>query len=129
MATLVSEDPKTRCEQALKECIDCPQQATSELGGNVFRSQEKVEEGEDGGEKGDIAGHIRQTARPGTLQAMSRDGVTDLLDGEVWQMELISVCIDHTQVLVLCSQCRIQSIHEVYLGRHVDLVAVLIHRI
>lgn len=86
-----------------------------------------MEKGEDGGEEGDIAGNVRQTARPGTLEAVGRDGVADLLDSEVWQMELIPVCVDHTQVLVLCSQCRIQSVNEIHLVRHVDLVAILIH--
>lgn len=60
---------------------------------------------------------------------MSWDGVTDLLDGKIWQMKLIPVCIDHTQVLGFCSQCRIQSINEVHLVRHVNLSAILVHRI
>lgn len=59
MATFVSEDPETRGEQALEECVDCPQETTSDLRRNVFRGQEQVEKGEDGSEEGDITDDIR----------------------------------------------------------------------
>lgn len=53
----------------------------------------KLEGIEVGGHQSKITGYITQGAEGGTLVAVSGNGIPNLLNGEVWDLKLISVGI------------------------------------
>lgn len=52
-----------------------------------------MEEVEREGERCYVAGHIAQATDGGAFEAMSGNGVPDLLYGEVWDLELIAISV------------------------------------
>ena len=115
MPTLVSKHPEASAEQALDKSIHCPQQTSQENGRNVFGNEETVEEHEDRGKDREIAGNVRQAPKPRTLEAMGWNGITNLFDGDVRDLEVVAQSIDHTKVFVLRRKSCIESVDKIHL--------------
>lgn len=108
MSTFVGQDPKTGAKASLYKGICRPQNSAKGGRGDIFRSQVRVEEVEREGEGSNIAGHIAQAPDGGAFKAMSGDGVPDLLDGEVWDLELIAIGVKQFPIYFLDSKTGIQ---------------------
>lgn len=94
MTTLVSQNPNTSAEQTLKESVKCPQSGASNEVGDGLGCDEVVENEEDGGQEGNIAGDVVKTSSGRSFEAVSWNSVAELLDGEVGQHKLVAISID-----------------------------------
>jgi hypothetical protein len=101
VTTLVSNDPQTGTEQALEDGVEGPETSSNGGGGNVLGSNKVVGEGESGSEADNVAGNVVETGGSRALEAVSRDSITDLLDGVVGDLELVAVSVDQRTVLAL----------------------------
>lgn len=103
VTTLVSQHPDTRPEHTLDNGVQPPEDYPKGRGGHIFGSHEVVEDIENGRQGGQIPSHIGQTPSGGTLKAVGRNGIPDLLDGVVGELELVAIGVDHlSAVLLLC---------------------------
>ena len=94
VAALVGQDPQARAEEALDEGIQCPESASCQLRRNGFGGDVVVEEVEGYGQRDQIASHVCEAPRSGPLVAVSGNGITDLFDGVVRELELVAVGVD-----------------------------------
>jgi hypothetical protein len=101
VTTLVCNNPKTGTEQALEDGVEGPETSSNGGGGNVLGSNKVVSKSESGSEADNVAGNVVETGGSGALEAVSRDSITDLLDGVVGDLELVAVGIDQRTVLAL----------------------------
>lgn len=99
VTALVSQDPQTSTKQTLNNSVQRPQDNPGRHGGHSFRGHIVVEEVEDAGQGGQIAGHIVQAYGNGAVEAVSRNGFSDLLYGEIGKLELVSVRVEHLAVV------------------------------
>lgn len=95
VTTLMRHHPDTGTEQTLKHSIYGPQhrshrQRRNGLGGHIV-----VEEVESDCYASNVARDIGQTGDSRTLEAVRRNGITELLDGIIWNLELVAVCVEH----------------------------------
>lgn len=101
MATLVSQDPKTGTCQPLHNCIQGPQHASDWRRGDILWSDKVVEDIEGGGEHRNITSDVAQALGCRPLITVSRNGVTNLVDREIWELELVPVCVEHLAATLL----------------------------
>ena len=101
VATLVSEDPETSTKETLDDCVDSPEPSAYWSGRDIFRGDEFVEEQEGDCETGDIPSNIAQTPQARSLEAVLRNCISNIIDGEVWKFELVSVGIKERAVTLL----------------------------
>ena len=98
MTTLVRQHPDPRGEQALDDGVQSPESSTDRGGRDVLRRDILMEKIEDSRQTGDVTGHVRQATSSRSLVAMSRNGVADVLDGEIGKLELVAIGIQHLAV-------------------------------
>lgn len=106
VTALVSQNPDAGAEKTLYDGVQGPEghagwHEGDRLGGDIV-----VEEIKDGGKDGQIPEDIVQTCGGGAVEAVSGNGIADLLDGVVWDLELVTVGIDHLADLLLRSHGR-----------------------
>lgn len=94
VTALVGKDPETGSDKTLNDGVAGPEKGAKAVGGNVFRSAELVEGGENGGQDGDVTEDIVETSGSRALKAVLGDGVSNVLDGVIGQLELVAVSID-----------------------------------
>lgn len=100
VTALVGKDPETGSEKTLQEGINTPKDDAGGLGSDVLGSDVVVEDVEGGSEVEAVAGDVAQRANVGALVAVLGDRVADVLDGEIWDLELIAVGVDEFAVLL-----------------------------
>lgn len=102
VTALVGQDPNTGTDEALDNGVQGPQGHASRHEGNSLRGDIVVEEVEDGGQDSHVAEDIVQTGDGGAVEAVSRNGIANLLDGEIGDLELVAIRVKHLgPVLVL----------------------------
>lgn len=101
MTALVSQHPEAGPEEALNEGVHAPQKTTKGNRRNVLWRQIGVKEIECGSKRSNIASDIAKAFGCGSLETMCWNGVSDLLDGEVWELELVAICVDQLSVPAL----------------------------
>lgn len=94
MAALVSQHPDTGSEQTLDESVQRPEDEANWSRGDSLGSDIVVEDVEGGSKTGNVSQDILHAAEAITLVAVGWNGITDLLDGEVWQLELVAISVD-----------------------------------
>lgn len=109
MSTLVCQDPEPGTEQSLYKGIDCPKNTPDRRGRHIFGGQECVEEVEGGCQRYDISSNVSKPSHSGAFEAMSWDGVSNLLDGKVGQLEFIAVGVQHLSLAVIENHVRIHG--------------------
>ena len=109
MSTLVREDPKPCSEKSLHKSIDGPQHAAKSCGGDVLGGQEGVEEVECGCERQDIPGYVAQATGSRTFEAMGGNGITDLFDGEVGDLEFVAISVQHLPIAFVKNYVRVDG--------------------
>lgn len=67
-----------------------------------------MEQVEGEGQRPDITCYIAQAADGGAFEAMSGDGVPDLLDCEVWDLELVAIGVQQFPVHLVDGQTGIE---------------------
>lgn len=109
MSTFVRQDPQTRAKTSLYESIGCPQNGAKGGRRNVLRSQECVEEVEGEGEGGNVSSHIAQATDGRAFETVSGNGVPDLFDGEVWDLELVAIGVEHLAIALVEDWLRVKG--------------------
>lgn len=104
VAALVGKDPDAGTEETLEESVDTPEDHAGSLVGDVLGGHKVVPEVEGGGQKSNVTGDIAEAAEVGPLEAVLGNGIADLLDGEVGDLELVSVSVDELAVILLGSR-------------------------
>ena len=94
MAALMSQDPQTSAKETLHEGVGRPEPGPERCGGNVFRCDESICEIEYGGYRRHIPNDISQSPETRALEAMLGNGLVDLADCVVRELEGIAVCVD-----------------------------------
>lgn len=98
VATLVSKDPESSTDPASNNGVDEPQCTTQKRRCNVLWCDERLEDVQECSPLNNITGYVAQASGGGTLEAMTRDGVAQVIVGIVWKLELVAVGIDHLRV-------------------------------
>lgn len=111
VTALVGENPKTSTEQSLEEGVQTPESEACRVGGDVLGGDEVVEEVEGGGEAGKVADNVSHTEDTITLEAVLWDGVTELLDCEVRNLEGVAIGVDQLAIRGLLFTCGIEGGH------------------
>lgn len=101
VTTLVGNDPEAGSEQALEDGVESPEASSNGGRGNVLGSNEVVAEDEGGSDADNVAGDVVETSGSRALEAVGGDGLTDLLDGVVGDLELVAVRVEQGTTLVL----------------------------
>lgn len=101
VAALVGEDPKAGAKEALQEGVQAPEDEADGVGGDGLGCDKVVKEGEGGGEAGHVAQDIAHAEEAIALEAVLGDGVPDVLDGVVGDLEAVAVCVDQLAIVLL----------------------------
>jgi len=91
---LVRQHPQPRPEQALHERIRAPQPEPHRRERHRLRRHVLVEDVEGRCQASYVSGHVGEAARGRPLEAVRRDGIADLLDGVVGDLEFVAVAVD-----------------------------------
>lgn len=98
MTALVSQNPHTSSNETLNDGIERPQDGTHWHGRHSLRCHIIVEEVEDGGQHGQVPGHIVQALNRGPMVAVSWDRIPNLFNREIGDLELFPVGVKHLAV-------------------------------
>lgn len=101
MTALVGQNPDTGTVQTLNDGIEPPQQNTGWVRGDGLGSDIVVEDIEDGGKDRDIPEDIVQAGHGGAVEAVGGNGIADVLDGVIGDLELIAIGIQHLAIVRL----------------------------
>lgn len=101
VATLVSNNPKTSAEETLEDGVDGPETSTGGSGGDVLGSHKVVPDAEGGSKEDNVAKDVSVSLESRALEAVLGDGIVDVLDGEVRDLELVAVGVEHNTILGL----------------------------
>ena len=101
MATLVGENPQSRTEKPLYKRVQYPQSSSNWRRWYRLWSYKGVENIEGGCKRGHVTGNISKTTDTGAFEAVGWDCVPNLLDGEIWNLELVAVCVQKHSARVL----------------------------
>jgi hypothetical protein len=101
VTTLMGNDPETGTEKTLKNGVYGPQTSAGRGGWDVFGGHEVVPNAESGGQEDNVAEDISVSLESRALKAVLRDGIVDVLDGKVGDLELVAVCVEHNTILGL----------------------------
>lgn len=111
VAALVGKDPQASAEQALEECVQAPESKACRVRGDVLGCHEVVKKIEGGGEAGAVTENVPQAQEAVTLETVLGDGVTELLDGIVRDLEGVAIGVDQLAVRRLLFACGIEGGH------------------
>lgn len=98
VAALVCKNPETSSEKPLDDGVDSPQRSTNWCEGDVLWSHEVVEKRECDGETADISSDVSQATKTGALEAVLRNGISDIVDSIVWKLELVAICVQQLAI-------------------------------
>lgn len=98
VAALVGQDPEAGAEEALHDGVQAPEGEAERVRGDVLWRDKVVEEVEGGGEAGHVAEDIAHALDTISLEAVLGDGVADVLDGVVRDLEGVAVRVDQLAV-------------------------------
>jgi len=101
VTALVGKNPETSTEKTLDDGIQCPQCRADWRGGNVLGSNKFVEQEECGCQTGDIPSHVAQPSQSRSLEAVLGNGISNVINSEVGQLELVAVGIDELSIWLL----------------------------
>lgn len=101
VTALVGKNPETGAEKALHKGVQTPEDDTGSLHGDVLGSDIFVPDVKSDGEVDDVASDVRQAVKSRTLEAVRGDGIADVLDGEVGDLELVAVRVEQLAELGL----------------------------
>jgi len=94
MSTLVGKDPYPSAKAALGKRIKGPQCRSQTLGGNRLGRYKVVKDGKRCGKEKQVSENVIKACGGRSLKAVSWNGVPNLLDGEIWELELVAVAIE-----------------------------------
>lgn len=100
VTTLVSQNPDAGSNHTLDHSVQGPQGHASGHEGNGLGGDIVVEKVKDGTQDGKVTEDIVQAGNGGAVEAVSGDGIANLLDGEVGHLELVAVGVNHLGVLL-----------------------------
>ena len=100
VTTLVSQNPDTGSNHTLDNSVQGPQGDASGHERNGLGSDIVVEEVKDGAQNGKVTENIVQAGDGGPVEAVRGDGIANLLDGEIRDLELVAVGVNHLGVLL-----------------------------
>ncbi len=100
VAAFVSEDPPSGTEEPLEDGVEAPENSASRLRGDDFGSHIGVEDVEGGAEGDEVPEDVVETPDGGTLEAVLGNGIVNVLDGIVGDLELVAVCVNKLAVLL-----------------------------
>ena len=103
VAALVGQHPHSGADKTLHNGVQGPKGHAGRQEGHGLRGDIVVEEVENRGQDSDVPEDIVQTSGSGAVEAVSGNGIADLLDGIVWDLELVSVGVQHLAGLLLRS--------------------------
>lgn len=109
VTTLVRQDPHTGTEEALHKSVYTPQSCTSSSGRDILGCQKTVEEVESDRQRSDVSRNIVQALCRRPLKALGGNGIANLLDGEVGDLEVVAIAIKHLAISVLHVQGSIRA--------------------
>ena len=98
VAALVGQHPQAGAEEALDHGVQGPEGGAGGRPGDVIGGDEVVEEGKGEGQAGDVTGDVGQAAQAGALEAVLGDGIADVVDRVVGQLELVAVGVEQLAV-------------------------------
>jgi hypothetical protein len=101
VATLVSNDPETGTEKTLENSIDGPETSAGGGAGDVLGGHIVVPDTKGGGKEDNVAKDVSVSLESGALETMLGNGIVDLLDGEVGNLELVAVGVEHNTIFGL----------------------------
>lgn len=94
VTALVCQHPHAGAEEALDEGVEGPEKGAGGRRGDVLGRHIGVKEVEGRAETGDVPEHIVKAGDGGALIAVLGNGISDILDGVVGHLELVSIGID-----------------------------------
>lgn len=94
VTTLVGENPQARSKQTLDDRVQYPQRRSKWCRRNVLGGDELVEEEKCARKTGNIPSHVAQPPQSRSLEAVLWNGISNVIDGEVWQLELVPIGIE-----------------------------------
>lgn len=89
------QNPDTGAKQTLEDSVNSPQGDSRGEIRNRLRCHIVVEDIESDRQTSRIPSHIVQTSESGALIAVRRDGITNVLDCVVRNLELVAVRVEH----------------------------------
>lgn len=101
MTALVCQNPNTSTDQTLNDGVKSPQDDAHRHGWHRLGGYIVVEDIEDGRKDGEVLEDIVQTLDGRALVAVGRDGIPDLLDGVIGNLELVTIGVEHLAAGVL----------------------------
>ena len=101
VTALVRQDPQAGAEKALKESVARPQSSAEGIRRHVDRRAVGVEKVERACHKCYIASDVAQATKTRPLKAVLGDSIADVLDGVVWELELIAISVKELLLLLL----------------------------
>lgn len=101
MTALVGQNPDTGTVQTLDDGIEPPQQNTRRVRGNGLGSDIVVEDIKDRGKDRDISEDIVQAGHGGAIETVGGNGIADVLDRVIGNLELIAIGIQHLAIVHL----------------------------
>lgn len=91
MSALVGHDPEASAEETLEDSVESPAGDTSRVERDVLRREVGVEKVEGGGEESDVAADVVEASGGRAVEAVLGDGIVELLDSVVGDLELVAV--------------------------------------
>lgn len=101
VAALVGQNPETGAKEALDDGVETPEGRARRGPGDVLGSDEVVGEGKGEAETGDIPEDVGEAAQARALEAVLGDGIADVVDREVGQLELVAVGVEQGAIGLL----------------------------
>lgn len=120
VAALVGQNPQASTEETLEDGVQSPEDHASSHGRHSVGRHEPVEEVEGGGQRSEVASHVAETTQGRALKAVLGDGIADLLDRVVWDLELVAVRVNEGTTRGLGGLRRLVHGGEGRVGGRVD---------
>lgn len=93
VATFVGQHPETRAKATLSEGVEGPQGGSERIRRHVLGRAVRVEEVEGASEESDVPSNVAQSSETRPLVAMLGNGVADVIDGVIWQLKFVAICV------------------------------------
>lgn len=111
VAALVSQHPETSSEKTLHEGIQAPESEADWIRGNILGRHKVVEDIEGGSQAGDVTEDIAKTKQAVALKAVLGDGIPNVLDSVVGNLERVAVGVHQLSVRDLAGGSGVERGH------------------
>lgn len=111
MAALVSQDPETCSKETLEESVQTPEDEADWVRWDGLGSDKVVEEVEGGGQASAVTEDIAQTKKTVALKTVLGNGIPNILDGVVRDLERVAIRVYQLSIVDLGSGIRIERGH------------------